>query len=513
MFKNPSENNAAGQAPKDGGSHELLTNSLSENISLFKTILNNDDMLTFRMIDNRHMNDFHACLIYLDGMIDNNIVSQSVVCPLMEAELNVANISEALDFLGNKIICTNHMEKTNRVDDLLLALFQGGALLLVDLCDMALIVDCKGWQVRALVEPNLEKALKGPREGFTEAIMTNLTLIRKRLKTPDLKFKFRELGVRSRTRVCICYIESLVNERILRELGQRLDKVNIDGVLASNTIDELIKDCPLSPFKTIGNTERPDVVAAKLLVGRIAVIIDGTPTVMTLPYIFMEYFQTSEDYYVNYVYGSINRLLRCLGAFFTTSIPALYVALITFHQEMMPDQLLLSIAAARQDVPFPSVIEAIILLFIFEVIREAGIRMPSALGQSVSIVGALILGQAAVQARLFSAPMVVVVAATGITGLLVIKMSGSLIVLRIIFLMLSSFMGLYGYIFAVVGAMIYLFGMRSFGVPYMLEIGSLKATDLKDTFVRAPWWFMTDRHRTFTKDTVRQQPPQAKDKV
>jgi spore germination protein KA len=351
----------------------------------------------------------------------------------------------------------------------------------------------------------MEKVLRGPKEGFNESIMTNLSLIRRKLKTPDLKFKFREIGVRSKTRICICYIETLANDEILKELEARLDKVDMDIVASSNYIEELIKDCPLSPFKTIGNTERPDVVAAKLAEGRIAIAVDGTPTVLTLPYVFLEYFQSAEDYYDNYYFSSINRLLRCLGEFFTSSIPAIYVAIITYHQEMIPTPLLLSISSARQGVPFPTIIEAIILLFIFEIIREASMRMPTPMGQSISIVGALILGQAAIEARLFSAPMVIVVAATGITGLLNLKLKGATLIIRLILLLLSAFMGLYGYIFGVIGHLIYLFGMSSFGVPYMLEYGSINPVDLKDTFIRAPWWYMILRPKQIAaKNIIRQ---------
>jgi spore germination protein KA len=233
--------------------------------------------------------------------------------------------------------------------------------------------------------------------------------------------------------------------------------------------------------------------------------VDGSPDVLTLPFVFIEYFQVAEDYYIDYYFASLNRLVRCLGEFFTTSIPAIYLAIITYHQEMIPSPLLLSISSARQGVPFPSIVEAIVLLFTFEVIREAGIRMPSPLGQSVSIVGALILGQAAVEARIFSAPMVIIEAATGITGLLTLKLKGASIIIRLVLLLLAAFMGLYGYIFGVIGFLILLFSMRSFGVPYMLEFGSINPVDLKDTFIRAPWWYMNFRTKQMAaKNIIRQ---------
>jgi spore germination protein KA len=485
---------------------QRLKNSLEVNIAVFKAIFQNDNSVVYREFENSN-GSLHTCLIYISGMVNTDIINKDIICPIMNSDMEAQdNGSDILDTLSNKVICTNRIDKKGVIDELLLALFNGDVIILVEGSGEALQIDCKGWQTRALEEPSLEKVLRGPKEGFTESIMDNLALIRRRLKTPDLKFKFKELGVRSKTSICLCYIESLVNDEILQELENRLDKIDIDGITSSGYIEELIKDHPLSPYKTIGNTERPDVVAAKLLEGRIAVVVDGTPSTLTLPYVFLEYFQTAEDYYDNYWYSSINRTIRWLGEFFTSSIPAIYIALITYHQEMIPTPLLISITASRQNIPFPTIVEAIILLFVFEVIREASIRMPTPMGQSVSIVGALILGQAAIEARLFSAPMVIIVAATGITGLLTIKLKGASIVMRLALMLLAAFMGLYGYIFGVTGALIYLFSMRSFGVPYMLEYGSLNPIDLKDTFIRAPWWYMGLRPKHIAaKNVIRQK--------
>ncbi len=496
---------------RKNGTKQRLNNSLEENLAFFKAVFQNDDSVVYREIENTN-GSLHACLIYISAMVNVDIINKDVICPIMNSDLEaLENDEDILDTLSNKVICTNRIEKKGSVDELLLALFSGDVIILVEGSGEALQIACKGWQTRALEEPSLEKVLRGPKEGFTESIMDNLALIRRRLKTPDLKFKFKELGVRSKTSICLCYIESLVNNEILQELESRLDKIEIDGVVSSGYIEELIRDHPMSPYKTIGNTERPDVVAAKLLEGRIAVAVDGTPSTLTLPYVYLEYFQTAEDYYDSYWFSSINRIIRWLGEFFTSSIPAIYIALITYHQEMIPTPLLLSITSARQGVPFPTIVESIILLFIFEVIREASIRMPTPMGQSVSIVGALILGQAAIEARLFSAPMVIIVAATGISGLLTIKLKGASIVIRLALMLLSAFMGLYGYIFGVTGAFIYMFSMRSFGVPYMLEYGSLNPVDLKDTFVRAPWWYMNLRPKMIAaKNVIRQKTSKVK---
>lgn len=514
LQKNKENNNIPAEVEKNDQKKRQLTKSLSENIGTFRELFQNDNTIVFRDIKNTHLQGFSSCLLFIDGMINPEFIGKSILSPIMNADIKAKEMDDnILDALMNKIISSSQVTKTRDFDALMLNLLYGDALLLVDRCDEALIISCRGWKERDIEEPSLEKILRGPKEGFTESLMTNLALLRRKIKSPDLKFKFRELGVRTRTKTCICYIDSLASSDILLELERRMDQICLDGILSSNQIEELIKDSPFSPFKTIGNTERPDVLAAKLLEGRIAVFVDGTPSVLTLPFVFLEYFQTSDDYSINYWFASINRLLRCLSEFFTTSIPGIYVALITFHQEMIPTPLLLSITSARQDVPFPTIIEALILLFLFEVIREAGIRMPSPLGQSVSIVGALILGQAAIDARLFSAPMVVIVASTGITGLITIKLKGVTIVFRLLLLLISAFMGLYGYIFGVIGAFIYLFSMRSFGVPYMLEYGSPFPVDLKDTIVRAPWWYMKFRPKQIAmKNIIRQKAHQTKER-
>lgn len=491
-----------------------LSPSLSKNTDTLKMLLQNDNTVVFREIDNIHTRNFHALLVFFDGMVNAEMSNMCIIQPVMQADIKAAESGGGLlELLKRKIIPVNQIKTTDQVETLLIALYNGDAALLADGCNEALLIGCKELRERALEEPGLEITLRGPKEGFTEILMTNLLLLRRRLKTPDLKFKYKELGVRSKTRICLCYIESLARADILAELESRLDRINIDAVISANYIEELIKDSPLSPFKTIGNTQRPDVVAAKLLEGRIAVFVNGTPSVLTLPFVFMEYFQSADDYYISYWMSSINRLLRCLSEFFTTSIPAVYVALTTYHQEMIPTPLLLSITAARHDIPFPTIIEALILLFLFEVIREAAIRLPAPMGQSVSIVGALILGEAAIEARLFSAPMVVIIAATGITGLITIKLKGAAMILRLLLLLLSAFLGLYGYIFGVIGAFIYLFSMRSFGVPYMLEYGSAYPADLKDLFIRAPWWYMKTRPKQISPNNItRQQAPKIKDR-
>ncbi|MCY6485189.1 spore germination protein [Clostridium aestuarii] len=467
-----------------------FSKSLQENINLFKQeIFKDDETVIYRYFRNKEK-DMQFCLIFVDGMADGKIINDNILKPIIYTSMKEnLEYNEILDYIMQNVLITDEIKKIYDITTAIDFILYGDALLLIDGIDEIICIDAKGWETRAISEPLSETVIRGPREGFTECMSVNVSLIRRKINSNKLKFKFRELGTVTKTKICICYIDDLVSKQILNELYKRLDKIKIDGILESGYIEELIKDHPASTFKTIGNSERPDAVAGMLLEGKIALICDGTPFVLTIPFVFQEYFQNSEDYYNNFIYGSFNRLLRILGFMLTTSVPAIYVALTTFHQEMIPTQLMLSIAAAVEGVPFPPAIEAVMMLTTFEILREAGTRLPKNIGQAVSIVGALVLGEAAASANIVSAPMVIVVGITGISSFLIPKMLGPVVIIRIICLILASILGLYGYIFAVIGISFYLFSLKSFGVDYMLKIGSINKLDLKDTAIRAPWWF------------------------
>ncbi len=484
-----------------------LSKSLIKNKVLFENVFKDDDSVIYRDFRLNGI-ELKCTIIFIDGMVKNEIINENIIKPIMYTKINKdITTKELTEELCEKVLIINDIDTTKNVDRMIGATLYGDTLLLIDGVDEALIIDTKGWKFRDIKEPGSERVVKGPREGFTESILVNMSMVRRKIQNSDLKFKFKQLGSKTKTSIAICYIQGLAHNKIIEEVENRLNEINIDGILDAGYIDELIKDSPLSPFKTIGSTERPDVIAGRLLEGRVAILCDGSPVVLTVPFIFIENFQSDEDYYAGYYYSTINRLLRYLGFLLTTSTPALYVALTTYHKEMIPTKLILSILASRQNVPFPTVIEATFMIILFELLREAGIRLPEPVGQTVSIVGALVLGQAAVQAKLVSAPMVIVVAITGISAFIVYKMQGALITTRFMFLFLSSILGLYGYIFGFIGLFIHLMSMRSFGVPYMLNIGSIRAQDIKDTMVRAPWWYMEKRPKIIgSRNLIRKTP-------
>ena len=482
---------------------KTLSSSLDENIKLFEELFQGDDTLLFRRFGSQSNVHMTYCILYITGMVNENVITDNILHPLAGSTFEL-NEAQGLNSMIEQVIDSAFASITPDLDVLIEAVLDGQAILIVDGTREAIIISTREVKTRAIEEPDSERVLRGPKEGFTESIADNVTMLRRKLKTVNLKLNSRVIGTQTHTTVYVCYLEGIANPQIIEELNKRLNAIELDGVLDSGYIQELIRDSPHSIFRTVGTTERPDVVAGKLLEGRIALLVDGTPVALTIPFIFVEYFQAPDDYYLNFYFSSIGRMLRILGFLITISIASLYSALVTFHQEMIPSALVFNIYAARQGVPFPTIVEAIGMLIVFEILRETGLRMPTLMGQALSILGALVIGQAAVEAKFISAPIVIVIALSGITGLMVPKLKGAVILIRFGLIGLSGILGLYGYVFGLAGILIHLFELRSFGVPYMYRLMLLHfKEDIKDTAIRAPWWYMRYRPGLIALNKVR----------
>ena len=491
--------------PKEQLKGKLLKNALEDNLAMIMTEFKDVDVLKYRELSvsvNGQSKKF--CFIFTEGLVSSEIIDGFIIKPLM-AEHNPDGETGLIQYLMDRVIQVNGIEKTDSMSDIAGNLSYGDSLLLADGCAEGLLIDTKQFTTRSVSEPNGEIILSGPREGFTESIMQNLSMLRRKLRTCDLKLKFLDVGKKSGTMLCVAYMDSIVNKSILKELYSRLDKIDIDAVLDSNYIAELVRDNPLSVFRSTGYTERPDVVAGKLLEGRIAVFVDGSPVVMTLPYLFIENFQSNEDYYLSFYYTSFSRLLRMAGFLLSIIVPALYTAIVSFHQEMLPGPLMINVASDSHNVPFPAALEALLLLIMFDILRETGIRMPMSIGQALSIVGALVVGSAAVEADLVSAPMIIVTAISGITSLLVPKLNVPVILIRLALLLLSSFFGLYGLVLGTSAMFIHMLKLESFGVLQLSPDKPLSAQRLRDSFIRAPWWKMLPRPYRLTANRTRQR--------
>ena len=466
-----------------------ISGELDKDIKLINNIFKKEATLRMKKINARAENTACAAF-YLDGMASTRLVNESVVKPLLLVNGIGASISQVLK---EQVLFAGECKAVTSVADMLRAVLYGDTLLLISGSRDALVINTKGWRTRGISEPENERVLQGPREGFDEAALLNLAMVRRRLLTPDLCTEAVRIGRRTETYVFICYLGSLTDEKMLKELKRRLSVIDIDGILDSNYITEQIRDCPGSLFKTAGTTERPDVVAARLLEGRIAIITDGTPVAVTVPYLFSENFQSDEDYYLNYTVSSVGRILRYLCFFLAISIPAVFIAAAAYHRELLPTSLAISLMQLRGGVPFPALTECIMLIFVFEILKETGIRMAQSLGHALSIVGGLVVGQAAVEARIISAPVLIVVALSGIAGLTVPRLKGAVFYLRLILVVLSALFGLYGYITGIAAVIISILDLKSFGVNSTVSLSRLTAQSLKDSVVRAPWRRMIKR--------------------
>ena len=467
-----------------------LSGSLSEDIKLIRRIFYRDNILRIREFHCGGELDVDCAAIYFDGMVASQMINDSVVRPMVTAHLVLGGepvSDESLaDTVMHRVLYANEISKSEDVGEMLRAVIYGDTLLLLDGSREALTINTKGWKTRGISEPEDERILQGPREGFSEAMMTNLSLLRRKLRTPDLCIETLYIGRRTDTLVSVCYLGTLASRMTVKRLKIKLSRIDIDGILDVNYISELVTDTHSRLFRNTGVTERPDVVAARLLEGRIAVIVDGSPMVLTLPYLFSENFQSDEDYYQSYLVASVGRMIRYLCFFLSISVPALYVALTVFHRKLLPTALLMSVAEAREGVPLPSVLECILLILVFEILKEAGVRTQQSLGQALSIVGGLVVGQAAVEAKLVSAPMLIAVALGGIAGLMIPRLRTAVFYLRLALLAGSAILGLFGFVSIMAVILARIFSLRSFGADVTAAMATPSPERFKDTVVRAP---------------------------
>lgn len=475
-----------------------LSSSFEENIKTINEIFDGDDTIVKRRFQNEHGLKFY--LFYSDGLVSSVILNEHIMQPLLECEVKKSR--DSIEELINHVINVSETKVVSKHKDIVQAVSYGDTALLIEGQDNAIIMSSKAFFMRAVAEPDNEKTVSGPREGFTEVLLANLSLVKRRLRTDNLKMKYYSFGLRTHTQACICYIDGIVNKEVLKELYKRLDKIDIDSVLDVNYLAEHIRDSKYTLFRQSGITEKPDAVVGKLLEGRIAIFVDGSPVVMTVPYLFIENFQMGDDYYTNYLYGTISRLIRVSSYFLTILVPSLYVAIVAFHKEMLPTVFLTTVATERSGVPFPIIIEMVIMFIVFDILREAGVRMPSGVGTALSIVGALVIGQAAVEAKLLDAPVIIIVAFSSITGLLNPRMGAAVVVIRLVFLILASIFGLYGFILSFSLLIIHLYNLTSLGVPQLKNYEEIEYENIKDIFIRGPWPKMKTRP-SIAQDSIR----------
>jgi len=386
--------------------------------------------------------------------------------------------------IKDAVLHATEAEIVNDEAEAMESLLSGDGLLFAN--DGVLQINVRKYEKRSVEEPPTETVMRGPREGFIEDLRTNLGLIQRRLRTPALGIEKYRVGRVSSTNVALVYISTIAQPELIDEVRKRLNKIDIDCLIDSHYLQPLLEDHPFSIFHQSGVTEKPDVVCAKLLEGRVALIVDGSPMVLTVPFMFIEDIQSSEDYYERNAFSTFLRIMRLIALFFGVALPAIFVAIEMFHQEVIPVRFLTTLMNATEGIPLPPLPEILFVLLLFEIIREASVRMPRAVGMAMSIVGALVLGETAVNAGIISSPAVMVVALSSISLYTVPNEVGTMSLIRIVLIFAGGFLGFFGLIISAMFFIYLMCSLDSFGVSYTAPFAPLVGDDLKDAIVRAP---------------------------
>lgn len=483
--------------------------TLDENLRIIKEdFLKDCSDVVYREIKIGVEGKYRAVTIYVDGLANNELVNQFVLNNLMTmarvVKPDVDEIKNTLhDLAIEQNIAVTELEEVESIDEAILSILIGETALLLDNYDKIVILGTRGWPTRSPSEPETATVVRGSRDGLVESLRMNTTLIRRRVRDHRLKVKSYQVGTRSKTDVAMMYIEDLVDKRLLEELDKRLQAVDYDAILDSGILEEFIEDKWISPFPQIENTERPDTAASALYHGRVVLVVDNTPFVLIVPTTFNSLVQSSEDYYERWGIATALRILRYFCCFVALFAPTLYVAVVAYHPRMLPTSLALDFAGNRGEVPFPGIIEALIMEITIEILREAGVRLPGAIGSTIGIVGGLVIGQAAVEAGLVSPFMVIIVAITAISSFTIpnYNLAVGFRVLRFVLLFAGAFMGLYGIMLMALVILIHLCSLKSFDTPYLSPFITFMSDpqDLKDTVVRAPHIMMNNRSSNVPK--------------
>jgi len=477
--------------------NEKIDKSVDNNIKEVKKTLNeNFDVIT-RKFSLGGKADTYAAVAYIDGLVDKRIINLNVIRPIMLKEVDEEKFNSvgASKYVSQFMITANDVREVDKFSECINYILNGSTVVFIDGSDRAIMCETRGWKERSIDEPKNEAIAKGPHSGFTETMLTNVTLLRRYIKDPNLHFEPLTIGRSSRTNVIIAFIDGISDNKIVEEVKKRLKVIDIDAIVDSSYIAEFISDAPLSPFATIMTTERPDKAVANLLEGKVAIIVDGTPVVLIVPFLFMEFVQSPDDYYENSIISSGVRVLRILALFIAIFLPGFYIAVVTFNQEMLPTTLALSIMSGRSFIPFSPFAEILILMILIEILREAGIHFPGTIGQTISIVGALVVGQSAVSAGLVSPFVVIIVAATTLASYAVPSYTASYMMRLLPYpvLIISGLLGIYGFAWCVIMLLAHLASLESFGVPYLTPLAPFDLRDNKDSILRLPRWTMLYR--------------------
>ncbi|MBM7631996.1 spore germination protein [Geomicrobium sediminis] len=484
----------------------FLSSSMNVNIKTILSIIGKSDDVIVRHFSLGANTEVNASILYLDGLVDtpniNFMLSQAMLFPDDEQH-SWSKVTTFFEKSGDVVV-----HKT--LDETIEALLKGLTLVFIDKYVSVLSVDMVQTNDRQVDIPSSENIIRGPKQAFVENIFINMSLIRRRIKDQHLRFEPFTFGERTQTKVFVTYITDVIDPAVLTELKTRLNRIDTDAIHTGADLEELIQDAYLTPFPTVYATERPDVVTNHLLDGRIVLIVDGVPFPLVVPAPFVQFIHSAEDYTQRSDIGSLVRLLRFACVFIALLTPSLYVAVTTFHQELIPFNLMVSLAAQSEGTPFPTLAEVLIMEVIFEIIREASIRMPLPAGQALSIVGALVIGTAIVEAGIISSSVVIVVALTAISSFVfpTYAIGIPLRICRFIVLIFASQLGLLGIFLFLMLLLLHLCNLKSFGVPYLEGLSPFIQKEQSDSLIRLPKWLQNYRPRFVPKNrSIRQNTP------
>lgn len=477
-----------------------LTTCLHKNIQTLRKIFNHNPYL---IMNHHQLLDREIVLIHFQGLSDTTALRDYMLHSSVPNPSNTFQTSTAFFQLLKQLIAPiARGTSTSCIKKIVDAILSGNTVVLLANYDQAYIVSTEASIERSISEPPSQNVLRGPRDGFTESLQTNIVLIFQRIKNPDLCIKQKTIGTITNTNIGIVYIQDIVNEGIFNELMHRINNIKLDGILESAYIESYLLDNGYSPFPTIYHTERPDIVAAALLKGRIAIIVDKTPFVLIVPSLFQHFLQSNEDEYQSVYFSSFLRVLRYSSFWASVLLPSLFIAITCFHQEIIPTPLLMNLAAQRSSVPFPPIIEMLLMEITFEVFREAALRLPRTVANSISIVGALVIGEAAVQAGIVSSATIIIVACTAITNFIfpLYTLSFSTRLIRFGFLLCASIFGLYGVILGIMVLLLHLCGVSSFGLEYFSPSSTQKKEFFRTSYSAQNRASLLEKWRSYFKN-------------
>ncbi|MUT67011.1 spore germination protein [Paenibacillus sp. NEAU-GSW1] len=427
-----------------------------------------------------------GALFFLDGMVDMQVLQENVIAPLLE---RTPEHEFKMSYLRSSVLENGEIQPAHQMQEAIEQILSGSALLLVDGASEGLTISLSGWEDRSVTESKTQSVVRGPQDSFTETLRTNTTLVRRRVKDTRVRVLSVKVGTLTKTDVAIMYLDQVADSALVQTIVQQLQSAKQDRVLEGQYLEQiLLKDKQKTIFPTLYNSDRPDSIAAGIMEGKVAIIVDGTPFVLLAPSLFVDFIQSAEDYYQAVYYSNFIRMLRYIALCICMLAPSVYIALTTFHQDMLPTQLLLSLAAQREGVPFPAFVEAVLMEFTFEILREAGIRMPRTIGQAVSIVGTIVIGQAAVEASIVSAAMVIIVSITAISSFVIPSYSMSIPIrlIRFVFMAMAASFGFYGLMIGIFILIAHLCQLQSFGIPYMNPTAPYRKKMQNDAILRLP---------------------------